>query len=268
MEYKKLNLSFTKSKAGNISSRLILPISWIRELGKNKDKREVHVYKVNDLIIIAPERQAYLPDELLKSEIKNQIKKLFKENGWISTIQIDNIFKEIINNFCFLDKDNQEYIFQHFFKNLKKIYLDLMKFLPYSLDYYNEDSEKQLDSYNEVIQISNKDCYPVLYYLDTFNYDSVLEVTYRDSKIEMETLFDTIEETREIAYVFKKELQEKLKFSNLKEFKIATGLSKPQKITFNVEDKESAELLKVVENLSKEDKLKLLTHLKKNNSTK
>ena len=95
-----------------------------------------------------------------------------------------------------------------------------MKFLPYDLDYYNEDMGKKLDSYNEIIQISGKDRYPVSYYLDTYNYDSYLEINCRDSKIEMETLFDSEEqETREVIYLFKKELQEELKFSNLENLK-------------------------------------------------
>lgn len=264
MEYKKLNLSFTKSQAGNISSRLILPISWIRELGKNENRREVHVYKVNDLIIVSPERQTSLPDELIKSEITNQIKKLFKENGWISTVQIDNIFKKIIDNFYFLNKNNEEYIFQYLFKFLKKTYLELMKFLPYDLDYYNEDMGKKLDSYNEIIQISGKDRYPVSYYLDTYNYDSYLEINCRDSKIEMETLFDSEEqETREVIYLFKKELQEELKFNNLEEFKIAVGINKAPVVKVEVKDKQTKELLESFENLSIEQKEKMLATLKR-----
>ena len=174
------------------------------------------------------------------------------------------MFKEIIDNFYFLNKNNEEYIFQYLFKFLKRTYLELMKFLPYDLDYYNEDMGKKLDSYNEIIQISGKDRYPVSYYLDTYNYDSYLEINCRDSKIEMETLFDSEEqETREVIYLFKKELQEELKFSNLEEFKIAIGINKAPVVKVEVKDKQTKELLESFENLSIEQKEKMLATLKR-----
>lgn len=67
MEKRKLNISFTKSGQGNISTRLVIPVLWVRELGVTKDNREVFVYKFNDEIIIRKEPYKKL-EENLKEE--------------------------------------------------------------------------------------------------------------------------------------------------------------------------------------------------------
>lgn len=67
MEKRKLNISFTKSGQGNISTRLVIPVLWVRELGVTKDNREVFVYKSNDEIIIRKKPYKKL-EENLKGE--------------------------------------------------------------------------------------------------------------------------------------------------------------------------------------------------------
>lgn len=253
MEYKKLNLSFTKSQAGNISSRLILPISWIRELGKNEDRREVHVYKVNDLIVIAPNRQFSLPKELIESEIRKKMISFFEENKWISTNQIDNIFKNIFDQFKLdTDTDAEGKVFNYFFNLVKKFYPTSEIGIYYTLMYYL-DTDKIMSTYTEEIPITEKDYYPVCY----------LETSTSNSRIEMETLFDSDKETREIIYIFKKELQEELKFTNLEEFKIAVGINKAPVMKVEVKDKQTKELLESFEELSIEQKEKMLATLKR-----
>lgn len=51
-EKRQLKISFTKSGSGSESTRLSLPIKWIRELGIDKDNRDVTVEIDEDKIII------------------------------------------------------------------------------------------------------------------------------------------------------------------------------------------------------------------------
>lgn len=44
MKKRELKISFTKSGSGSCSSRISLPISWIKQMGLNIDKRDVEVY--------------------------------------------------------------------------------------------------------------------------------------------------------------------------------------------------------------------------------
>lgn len=53
MEKRKLNIGFTKSGRGSITSRVVLPISWIKEMNISQEDREVFVYKVGNEIIIS-----------------------------------------------------------------------------------------------------------------------------------------------------------------------------------------------------------------------
>lgn len=43
MKKRELKISFTKSGSGSNSSRITLPISWIKQMGLNIDKRDVEV---------------------------------------------------------------------------------------------------------------------------------------------------------------------------------------------------------------------------------
>lgn len=47
-----LNVSFAKSKSGSTTTRLTLPITWLRELGITEEDREVIVKMEGDKIII------------------------------------------------------------------------------------------------------------------------------------------------------------------------------------------------------------------------
>ncbi|MGL4873051.1 MAG: AbrB/MazE/SpoVT family DNA-binding domain-containing protein [Cetobacterium sp.] len=43
MKKRELKISFTKSGSGSDSSRITLPITWIKQMGLNIDKRDVEV---------------------------------------------------------------------------------------------------------------------------------------------------------------------------------------------------------------------------------
>ena len=55
MNKRKLNISFVKSGAGNISPRLILPISWIKEMNITEEERSVMVEFDGEKIIVKKE---------------------------------------------------------------------------------------------------------------------------------------------------------------------------------------------------------------------
>ena len=53
MEERKVKIIFNKSGAGNITPRVTLPATWIKQLGLNQDNREVKITFDNEKIIIS-----------------------------------------------------------------------------------------------------------------------------------------------------------------------------------------------------------------------
>lgn len=103
MEKRKLNISFTKSGQGNISTRIILPTSWIKEFGISQEDREVFVYKFDDEIIIRKTPLDFDKKEAIKLAI-NEIKKILLEKKFF----IFSTKIEVVENILFLyfDKKN------------------------------------------------------------------------------------------------------------------------------------------------------------------
>ena len=48
MKAKKLNISSLKSGSGSLNSRIMLPITWVRDLGFSQEEREVYIYHFGD----------------------------------------------------------------------------------------------------------------------------------------------------------------------------------------------------------------------------
>lgn len=84
MEKRKLNISFVKSGSGSITSRVILPTIWIREMGISQEEREIFVYKVGDNIAI--------------SKAENDLK--------FAKMEIDSIIEE--KGYILFDEDKEE----------------------------------------------------------------------------------------------------------------------------------------------------------------
>ncbi|MDK2587293.1 AbrB/MazE/SpoVT family DNA-binding domain-containing protein [Romboutsia sedimentorum] len=55
-EKRTLNVSFNKSGSGSISTKLNIPITWMRELGVSPEDREVEVTLEDDKIIISKKK--------------------------------------------------------------------------------------------------------------------------------------------------------------------------------------------------------------------
>ena len=106
MERRKLNISFTKSGQGNISTRIILPTSWIKEFGISQENREVFVYEFDDEIIIRKTPLDFDKKEAIKLAI-NEIKKILLEKKFF----LFSTKIEVVENILFLyfDKDSNNY---------------------------------------------------------------------------------------------------------------------------------------------------------------
>ena len=84
MKKRKLKIGFTKSGRGSITSRVVLPISWIKEMNISQEDREIFVYKVGDNIII--------------SKTENDLK--------FAKMEIDSIIEE--KGYILFDEDKEE----------------------------------------------------------------------------------------------------------------------------------------------------------------
>jgi len=51
-EPRRLNVIYSKSKSGSISTKLSIPITWLKELGVTEENREVILIKEGDKLII------------------------------------------------------------------------------------------------------------------------------------------------------------------------------------------------------------------------
>ena len=106
MERRKLNISFTKSGQGNISTRIILPTSWIKELGISQENREVFVYKLNNEIIIRTTPLDFDKKEAIKLSI-NEIKKILSKKKYYTFADEVKVVEKII--LLYFEKDSKEY---------------------------------------------------------------------------------------------------------------------------------------------------------------
>ena len=55
MEHRKLKIMYAKDGRGSRTTRMTLPVSWLDDLGVTEDEREVHVYKIQNKILISKE---------------------------------------------------------------------------------------------------------------------------------------------------------------------------------------------------------------------
>lgn len=70
MKAKKLNISFLKSGSGSLNSRIMLPITWVRELGLSQEEREVYMYQIGEEIVIRKTPKLFDKKKWLKLHLK------------------------------------------------------------------------------------------------------------------------------------------------------------------------------------------------------
>lgn len=95
MEKRKLNIQFTKSGSGSVTTRLVLPISWIKNLGITENEREVNVAVLFDRIIISKN----------DIELSKEVGKIAKGMKWgeLTKAQKDELVTNWISKETFIE---------------------------------------------------------------------------------------------------------------------------------------------------------------------
>ena len=100
------SLQFTKSGQGNISTRIILPTSWIKEFGISQENREVFVYKFDDEIIIRRTPLEFDKKEAIKLAV-DEIKSILVEKNYFDFPTKIKIVEKIL--LLYFDENSKEY---------------------------------------------------------------------------------------------------------------------------------------------------------------
>lgn len=231
MEMKKLNVSFAKTKGESVTSRLILPITWIRELGLSQEEREVCVYKSFDKIYISKDPIKFYKESII-DEVFAEFKALLKSKKWVSTIWLKDKLNSYANVMLIdnaLDKEKEE--------QLLTAYIIL-------LDKFKEYEDKKF--------IEEKAESNGVEFVEQSLFE---EVKQRDYSLP----FEEVEEENAIIYFYSPELD----FKKLDEFKLYVGLTKPELVKIKVKDKTSKQILSILEDMDDEERDKILSSMKR-----
>lgn len=98
MKVKKLNISFLKSGSGSLNTRIVLPITWVRELGLSQDEREVYLYKIGEEIVIRKIPRIFDKKEAARIAF-DEVKKIISIKEYIEHREIIEILKTIIESY-------------------------------------------------------------------------------------------------------------------------------------------------------------------------
>lgn len=100
MKVKKLNISFLKSGSGSLNSRIMLPITWVRELGLSQEEREVYIYQIGEEIVIRKTPMIFDKKEAAKIAFE-EVEQVISTKEYIKHGEIIEIIKTIINSYFF-----------------------------------------------------------------------------------------------------------------------------------------------------------------------
>lgn len=100
MKAKKLNISFLKSGSGSLNSRIMLPITWVRELGLSQEEREVYMYQIGEEIVIRKTPKLFDKKEVAKIAFE-EVEQVISTKEYIEHGEIIEIIKTIIDSYFF-----------------------------------------------------------------------------------------------------------------------------------------------------------------------
>lgn len=100
MKAKKLNISFLKSGSGSLNSRIMLPITWVRDLGFSQEEREVYIYHLGDEIVIRKTPLIFDKKEAAKIAFE-EVEQVISIKEYIEHGEIIEIIKTIIDSYFF-----------------------------------------------------------------------------------------------------------------------------------------------------------------------
>lgn len=160
MERRKVNISFTKSGSGSRSTRLMLPVKWIDNLGISPEDREVFIYQIGDNILIRKKPLKWNKKEAVKI-VCDEIDKIIQDEKIIFYDRALLIGDDVFNMYFGDDKESQYLYFDGFisgvkdymFKNYKDIVLDREKFILYFFS--KEHDYKDPEEFKKIFNITN-----------------------------------------------------------------------------------------------------------------
>ena len=100
MKVRKQNISFLKSGSGSLNSRIMLPITWVRELGLSQEEREVYIYQIGEEIVIRKTPMNFDKKEAAKIAFE-EVKQIILTKQYIDHVEIIEIIKTIIDSYFF-----------------------------------------------------------------------------------------------------------------------------------------------------------------------
>jgi hypothetical protein len=98
MKVKKLNISFLKSGSGSLNSRIMLPITWVRDLGFSQEEREVYIYHLGDEIVIRKAPMIFDKKEASKIAF-GEVEQITSIKEYIEHREIIEILKTVIESY-------------------------------------------------------------------------------------------------------------------------------------------------------------------------
>lgn len=100
MKVRKQNISFLKSGSGSLNSRIMLPITWVRELGLSQKEREVYIYQIGEEIVIRKTPMNFDKKEAAKIAFE-EVEQIISIKEYIEHGEIVEIIKTIIDSYFF-----------------------------------------------------------------------------------------------------------------------------------------------------------------------
>ena len=98
MKVRKQNISFLKSGSGSLNSRIMLPITWVRELGLSQEEREVYIYQIGEEIVIRKTPMNFDKKEAAKIAFE-EVKQIILTKQYIEHEEIVEVIKTIIESY-------------------------------------------------------------------------------------------------------------------------------------------------------------------------
>lgn len=98
MKVRKQNISFLKSGSGSLNSRIMLPITWVRDLGFSQEEREVYLYHLGDEIVIRKTPMIFDKKDATKIAFE-EVEQVISTKEYIEHEEIIEIIKTIIDSY-------------------------------------------------------------------------------------------------------------------------------------------------------------------------
>jgi len=150
MKVRKQNISFLKSGSGSLNSRIMLPITWVRELGLSQEEREVYIYQIGEEIVIRKTPMNFDKKEAAKIAFE-EVKQIILTKQYIEHVEIIEIIKTIIDSYFFNieEKERNDKVVA-LVSVLRDSFLDNKKQYFFDKEKYNFKTVEELEKYFQI----------------------------------------------------------------------------------------------------------------------